>query len=66
MKEYFSLKALEDFLGKVVLFQSRVPGYPQNDVTLNLFPDSKRPLQGLLNNMSFVPDFLCEGNEKAT
>ena len=37
-----------------VLFQLRGRGYPQNDATPNFFPDSKRTILGLSNEVSFV------------
>ena len=41
-------------LVKVVLFQLRGCGHPQNDATPNIFPDSKSLLLGLSNEVSFV------------
>ena len=41
-------------LVKVVLFQLRERGHPQDDATPNFIPDSKRPLRGLSNEVSFV------------
>ena len=38
----------------VVLFQLRGRGHPQDDATPNFIPDSKRPLKGLPNEVSFV------------
>ena len=43
-------------LGKVVLFQSRACGHPQNDAMPNIFPDSKSLLLGLSNEVSFVSE----------
>ena len=45
-------------LVKVVLFQLRGPGHPQNDATPNFFANSKRPILGLSNEVSFVPELL--------
>ena len=45
-------------LVKVVLFQLRGPGHPQNDANTNFFADSKRPIIGLSNEVSFVPEIL--------
>ena len=42
-------------LVKVVLFQLRGCGHPQDDATPNFFADSKRPILGLSNEVSFVP-----------
>ena len=43
---------------KVVLFQLRGRGHPQDDATPNFFADSKRPILGLSNEVSFVPEIL--------
>ena len=43
-------------LVKVVLFQLRGPGHPQNDAMPNIFPDSKSLLLGLSNEVSFVSE----------
>ena len=45
-------------LVKVVLFQLRGHGHPQDDATPNFFADSKRPILGLSNEVSFVPEIL--------
>ena len=45
-------------LVKVVLFQLRGPGHPQYDANTNFFADSKRPILGLSNEVSFVPEIL--------
>ena len=45
-------------LVKVVLFQLRGPGHPQDDATLNFFANSKRPILGLSNEITFVPELL--------
>ena len=44
-------------LAKVVLFQSRGRGHPQNDATPNIFPDSKSLSLVLSNEVSFVSVF---------
>ena len=41
-------------LVKVVLFQLRGPGHPQDDATPNFFPNSNSPMLGLSNEVSFV------------
>ena len=46
------------FLVKVVLFQLRGHGHPQDDATPNFFANSKRPILGLSNEVSFVPEIL--------
>ena len=44
-------------LVKVVLFQLRGCGHPQNDAMPNIFPDSKSLLLGLSKEVSFVSVF---------
>ena len=41
------MKGSRQVLVKVVLFQLRGRGQPQDDATPNLFADSKRPISGL-------------------
>ena len=48
-------------LVKVVLFQLRGRGHPQNDARPNIFPDSKSLLLGLSNEVSFVSELLWDG-----
>ena len=48
-------------LVKVVLFQLRGRGHPQNDATPSFFLNSKSPISGLSNDISFVSYFLLEG-----
>ena len=43
---------------EVVLFQLRGYGHPQDDATPNFCADSKRPILGLSNETSFVPEIL--------
>ena len=43
---------------KVVLFQLRGRGHPQDDAIPNFFANSKRPIFGLSNEVSFVPEIL--------
>ena len=40
-----------------MLFQLSGHGHPQDDATTNFFADSKGPILGLLNEVSFVPEF---------
>ena len=47
-------------LVKVVLFQLSGHGHPQDDAMTNFFADSKRPILGLSNEVSFVPESLWE------
>ena len=41
-------------LVKVVLFQLRGPGHPQNNTIPSFFPNSNSPMLGLSNEVSFV------------
>ena len=43
---------------KVVLFQLRGHGHPQDDATPNFFANSERPILELSNEVSFVPEIL--------
>ena len=52
------MKDSRQVLVKVVLFQLRGPGHPQDDATPNFFANSKRPILGLSNEVSFVPEIL--------
>ena len=52
------MKGSRRVLVKVVLFQLRGPGHPQDDATANFFANSKRPILGLSNEVSFVPEIL--------
>ena len=52
------MKSSRQVLVKVVLFQLRGPGHPQDDANTNFFADSKRPILGLSNEVSFVPEIL--------
>ena len=54
----FVMKGSRRVLVKVVLFQLRRHGHPQDDATPNFFADSKRPIYGLSNEVSFVPEIL--------
>ena len=56
------LRGFRRVLVKVVLFQLRGPGHPQDDASPNFFLDSKGPLLGLSNEVSFVSElFLKDG-----
>ena len=52
------MKGSRRVLVKVMLFQLRGPGHPQDDANTNIFADSKRPILGLSNEVSFVPEIL--------
>ena len=54
------MKGSEQVLVKVVLFQLRGHSQPQDDATTNFFADSKCPILGLLNEVSFVPELLLK------
>ena len=57
------MKGSRQVLVKVVLFQLRGPGHPQDDANTNFFADSKRPILGLSNEVSFVPESLWKDGE---
>ena len=52
------MKGSRRVLVKVVLFQLRGHSQPQNDAKANSFANSKRPILGLFNEVSFVPEIL--------
>ena len=52
------MKGSRQVLVKVVLFQLRGHGHPQDDAMGNFYADSKRPILGLSNEVSFVPKIL--------
>ena len=52
------MKGSRRVLVKVVLFQLRGRGHPQDDATPIFFADSKCPVIGLSNEVSFVPEIL--------
>ena len=52
------MKGSRRVLVKVVLFQLKGHGHPQDDATTNSFVDSKCPISGLSNEVSFVPEIL--------
>ena len=54
------MKGSRQVLVKVVLFQLRGRGHPKDDTMPNFFADSKRPMYGLSNEVSFVPEILCK------
>ena len=57
------MKGSRRVLVKVVLFQLRGRGHPQDDATPNFFANSKSPILGLSNELSFVSRFCCEKGE---
>ena len=48
---------------KVVLFQLRGHGHPQDDTVPNFFPDSKSSIVGLSNEVSFIPEIFWKGGK---
>ena len=46
---------------KVVLFQLRGHGYPQDDARSNFSPDSKSSVLGLSNELSFAFELFWDG-----
>ena len=55
------MKGSRQVLVKVVLFQLGGRGHPQDDATPIFFADSKSPILGLSNEVSFVPKILRKG-----
>ena len=53
-----ALRGSRRVLVKVVLFQLREHGHPQDDATPNFFANSEHPTLGLSNEVSFVPEIL--------
>ena len=53
-----------EVLIKVVLFQLRGHGHPQDDATPNFSSDFKCSIIGLSNDISFVSVFLWKGQVK--
>ena len=60
------MKGSRPVLVKVVLFQLRGHGHPQNDANTNFFADSKRPILWLSNEVSFVSEFLLDGDQNSS
>ena len=56
------MKGSRRVLVKVVLFQLRGRIQPQNDATAKFFENSKRPISGLSNEVSFGIDFILKGS----
>ena len=52
------VKGSKQVLVKVVLFQLRGHGHPQDDATTIFSANSERPISGLSNEVSFVPESL--------
>ena len=55
------MKGSRRALVKVVLFQLRGHSQPQNDAKAKIFANSERPILGLSNEVSFVPEILWKG-----
>ena len=55
------MKGSRQVLVKVMLFQLRGRGHPKDDATPNFFANSERPILGLSNEVSFVPEILWDG-----
>ena len=55
------MKGSRRVLVKVVLFQLRGRGHPQDDATPNFLKNSERPISGLSNEVSLVPEILWKG-----
>ena len=54
------MKGSRQVLVKVVLFQLRGRGHPQDDATPNFFANFKCPILELSNEISFVPEILLK------
>ena len=52
------MKGSRRVLVKVVLFQLRGRGHPQDDARPTFFANSERPILGLSNEVLFVPEIL--------
>ena len=52
------MKGSRRVLPKVMLFQFRGRGHPQDDAMPNFFADSRSPIEGLSNEVSIVPEHL--------
>ena len=57
------MKGSRRVLVKVVLFQLRGHGHPQDDATPNFFANSERSILGLSNEVSFVSKFIWDGGQ---
>ena len=57
------MKGSRRVLVKVVLFQLRGHGHPQDDATTNFSANSERPISGLSNEVSFVPEILWKDGQ---
>ena len=55
------MESSRQVLVKVILFQLRGHGHPQENASPNFFANSERPLLGLSNEVSFVPEIIWEG-----
>ena len=59
----FTMRGSRQVLVKVVLFQSRGHGHPQDRVMPNFFPDSRSSILGLSNEVSFVSEYFWKDGE---
>ena len=57
------MKGSRRVLVKVVLFQLRGRGHPQDRAMPNFFPDSKSSILGLSNEVSFVTKYFWKDGE---
>ena len=57
------MRGSRQVLVKVVLFQLRGRGHPQDRAKLNFFPDSKSSILGLSNEVSFVTEYFWKDGE---
>ena len=59
----FVMEGSKQVLVKVMLFQLKWHGHPQDDAMLYFIPDSKSFILRLSNNVLFDPGFCCEGSK---
>ena len=57
------MKGSRRVLAKVVLFQFRMRGHPQDDAMPYFFPDSKSSTLGLSNKVPFVTEYFWKDGE---
>ena len=61
--EISAMRGSRLILVKVVLFQLRGCGHPQDRAMPNFFPDSKSSILGLSNEVSFVTEYFWKDGE---
>ena len=61
----FDIRGARQVLVKLVLFQLRVCGHPQDNDLPNFFPDSKSSVLGLSKMVSFISEFFFYGGKNS-